>query len=103
MPWRASVTAHKDARARLWHVPSKSPDLNPVEKFWAWVRKALHRKDLEDLMKKRAVPGRMAYKERVRRLSRSPKAEQVAKNIYRGFRKTALDVKNRWGQASSHG
>jgi len=85
------------------HVPSKSPDLNPVEKLWAWMRKALERKDLEDLMKKRAVPGRMAYKEHVRRSVRSPKAQQVANNIFRGFRKTALDVKNRWGQASSRG
>jgi len=59
--------------------------------------------DLNDLVKKRQVPGRTAYKERVRRLLKSPKAQQVAKNIYRGLRKTALEVKNRGGKASSRG
>jgi len=75
-----SAAAHKKARVRLWNIPPKSPDLNPVEKFWAWLRKALARKDSEDLVKKRPVPGRTAYKERVRRLGRPPKAQQVAKN-----------------------
>ena len=56
-----------------------------------------------DLDKKREVPGHMAHKERLRRLLKSPKAVQVAKNIYRGLRKTALEVKNRGGQASSRG
>ena len=91
------------AAERLWHIPAKSPDLNPVERFWGWVRKRLTAQDLNDLKKGRRVPGRTAYKERVRRLVKSPRAQQVAKNIFRGFRKTALDIKNRRGQASSPG
>ena len=73
--------ALKDAKVRLWHIPAKSPDLNPVEKFWVWVRKQLLKKDLADLMKGRPVPGRTASQGRVRRLLQSAKAQQVAKNI----------------------
>ena len=59
--------------------------------------------DLDDLVNDRPVPGATSYKERVRRVLKSPKAQQVAKNIFRGFRKTALDIKNRKGQAAPRG
>ena len=95
--------AHKKAKVRLWQIPPKSPDLNPVEKFWAWLRKKLGKMDLDDLVNDRPVPGPTAYQERARRVLKSPKAQQVAKNIFRGFRKTALDIKNRRGQAAPRG
>ena len=47
--------------------------------------------------------GAKAYKERVRRVLNSAKAQQVAKNIFRGFKKTALDIQNRKGQAAARG
>ena len=47
--------------------------------------------------------GAKAYKEWVRRVLNSAKAQQVAKNISRGFRKTALAIQNRKGQAAARG
>ena len=43
----------------------KSPDLNPVEMFWGWLRKKLRSMDLEDLRKKRRPLGKTAYTARV--------------------------------------
>ena len=74
-----------------------------MERFWSWVRRALARTDLDDLVKKRPVPGKTAYKERVRRLLKSPKAQTVASNMYYGLRKTARAVKKRGGKASTKG
>ena len=34
---------------RMWQIPPRSPDLNPVEKFWAWVRKQLVAHDAKHL------------------------------------------------------
>ena len=59
--------------------------------------------DLDDLVKKRPVPGKTAYKERARRLLKSPKAQTVASNMYYGMRKTARAVKKRGGKASTKG
>ena len=61
------------------------------------------RTDLDDLVKKRPVPGKTAYKERVRHLLKSPKAQTVASNMYYGLRKTARAVKKRGGTASAKG
>ena len=36
-------------KIRLWHIPKGSPDLNPIEKFWGWLRRELRRRDLQDL------------------------------------------------------
>jgi hypothetical protein len=36
-----SRSAHRRAGIRLWHIPARSPDLNPIEKFWSWLRYAL--------------------------------------------------------------
>ncbi|CAE7507963.1 unnamed protein product, partial [Symbiodinium natans] len=41
----------------LWPVPASSPDLNPVEKFWAWLRRRLRHLDREDLRRKRPPIG----------------------------------------------
>ena len=32
-----SRAAYRKVGVELWHVPPKSPDLNPVEKFWGMV------------------------------------------------------------------
>ena len=98
-----SAKAHKQARVKLLRIPAKPPDLNPMERFWPWVRRALARTDLDDLVKKRPVPGKTAYKERVRHLLKSPKAQTVASNMYYGLRKTARAVKKRGGKASTKG
>ena len=82
-------------KLKLWFVPPRSPDLNPVERFWAWLRKELRRRDLRDLNQKKAVLGKMAYKRRVRAVLKSKQAQQVAKNIAKGFKRVCqIVVKN---------
>ena len=57
---------------------AKSPDLNPVERFWAWLRKKLRRMDLADANAKRPVFGKTAYIARVKRVVQTKKDQQVA-------------------------
>ena len=92
-----SRKAHRDCKVKLWHVPAKSPDLNPVEKFWSWVRKQLRARDFADLKAGRPVPGKTAYKQRLRAVLRSPKAQKVAKAIAKSFRKTCAEVSSKGG------
>ena len=97
---RASVSnaAHKKFKVHLIKIPAKSPDLNPVERFWSWLRRTLRAMDLQDLVKKRPVLGRMAYKQRVKRLIKSPKAKEVAANCFDGLRRVAKHIiKNKGG------
>ena len=58
---------------------------------------------LDDLVKKRPSPGKVAYKGRVRRILESPKAQTVASNMYYGLRKMARALKTRGGKASTKG
>ena len=87
---------------KLWHIPPRSPDLNPVERFWNWVRKEMRKKDLEDLRAKRQVIGKTAYKQRLRALLRSRRAQVVAKNNFNSLVKTCALVVKRKG-ANSRG
>ena len=50
------------AGVRAWQVPVSSPDLNPVEKFWAWLRRRLRAKDCEDLRRRPRPIGKMTFK-----------------------------------------
>ena len=62
---KISMEAYRAKGIALWSVPPKSPDLNPVEMFWGWLRKKLRSMDLEDLRKKRRPWGKTAYTARV--------------------------------------
>jgi hypothetical protein len=97
---RPSRVAHERKNITLWKIPAKSPDLNPVEKFWAWTRVSLRNMDLKDLVAKRPAAGRMLYKQRLVRLLKSSKAKQVAGNCVRGLRKVAREVIRKKGAAS---
>ena len=66
---KASMAAYSPRSITLWSVPPKSPDLNPVEMFWGWLRKKLRSMDLEDLRKKRRLLDKTAYVARVKGLS----------------------------------
>ena len=79
-------------RVELKKLPAKSPDLNPIEKMWGWMRKRLRSMDLADLAAGRAVPGKLAYRERIKRLLKSPKAQEVAKNFFRNLRTVAKKI-----------
>ena len=67
---------HSASKMSLWRVPPKSPDLNPVEKFWGWLRRELLIRDLADLKARRAVLGPSAYKARVTAIMKSKKANE---------------------------
>jgi len=88
----ASRRAMADEGITLWRMPPASPDLNPVEKMWAWLRRRLREKDREDLRRKRPVPGLTAFQARVRAVLASAKAQEVASNIAASFRKTCKEV-----------
>ena len=85
---------------KLWHVPPRSPDLNPVEKFWAWLRKHLRKLDLKDAVAKRPVLTRMAYRERVKRVLKTRKAQTVARNCTLGLRNVCRKVVRGGGVAT---
>ena len=86
-------------RIQLKKIPARSPDLNPIEKMWGWMRKCLRSMDLADLAAGRPVPGKLAYKERIKRLLKSPKAQTVAKNFFRNLRTVAKRVDKAQGKA----
>ena len=99
-PWRVlcdgeSFLHSKDARAAcqrhsisLWKIPPRSPDLNPVEKFWSWLRRELRRRDLQDYRQKKACLTKAQYIARVRQALGTEKAQQVAMRIASCLRKT---------------
>ena len=89
------MMAYRMRGGELVKLRAKSPDLNLVEKMWGWIRKRLRRMGLADLAAKRAVLGRTAYRERIRRLCRSEAAQTVAKNFFNGLanvKKPVLDA-----------
>ena len=95
-----SKVAHKDCGIKLWHIPPKSPDLNPIEKFWAWLRKHLRTLDFNDLKAKRKPLSKPAFRERVRKVLKSQKAQTVAASCARNLRKVCEEVVQKKGAAS---
>jgi hypothetical protein len=81
-------------------IPPRSPDLNPVEKFWSWLRRALGAKDLEDLQCGRAPVDKAAFKLRVQRSLRTRKAKEVASNCTLNLKKVCAEVVRKDGAAS---
>lgn len=96
----ASRTAHRRVNVHLWHIPARSPDLNPVERFWSWVRKQLRAMDFADLRARRPAVQRTALKARVRSLLRTVKAKDVAKKNLLSLRKTCREVVQKKGAAT---
>ena len=78
--------AYEEMNIQIWDVPAKSPDLNPIEMFWGWLRAKLRRMDLQDLKQKRKPLAKAAYKQRVQKVLKSKKAQDVAKACARKFR-----------------
>ena len=81
-------------------IPPRSTDLNPVEKFWSWLRRKLRAMDLKDAVATPPVLGKMAYKRRLRSVCSSQQAQQVAKACARGFRKVCQEVVRNTGAAT---
>ena len=95
-----SRAAYRRAKITLWQIPPRSPDLNPVERFWAWLRKALRAKDLADLKAGKPPLTKAAFQARVRGICRSARAQRVAKNLATLFRKVCVEVVDKHGAAS---
>ena len=84
---------------KTWQVPPRSPDLNPIELFWAWLRKHLRAMDLKDAVAGRPVLGKMAYIARVRRVCATKKAQTVGKNVSLRLKKACQMVIKARGRA----
>ena len=84
--------AYRREKISLWHIPAASPDLNPVEMFWGWLRKQLSKLDQRDLEAGRPVPTKGEYWERVRKLVRSAQGQRVARSDFLGLRKSCRKV-----------
>ena len=93
----AARAAHARTRVELWHIPPRSPDLNPVEKYWVWLRRRLRAMDLADLTAGRKPVTKPALKSRVRSLVQTAKAKVVAKNVVLSLRKTCEEVLKKGG------
>ena len=93
-----AAAAHREVGVTLWQVPPRSPDLNPVERFWSWLKKHLRAMDLRDAIAKRPPLSKTAYAMRVRQVCKSQKSQQVAMNqvkIQRRVCKKIIKVKGR--------
>ena len=99
---RACQRAYASRNIHLWGVPPRSPDLNPTEMFWSWLRRQLNAMDLQDLKHKRPVLGKAAYTARVRGLLRSRKAQGVASRCASKFRNSCIQVINNKGAAAGN-
>ena len=89
---KEASAAHRACGIKLWKIPAKPPDLNPIERFRSWLTKKLRSMDLADALKGRPVLGKTAYRERVRRVLKSQKAQAVAKNQANTLRKVCKAV-----------
>ena len=69
---------YKTKHIELVVIPSHSPDLNPIEKFWGWLKRELRRLDLRDLKSGRPALGKTAYKARIRLVLRRKGTQKVA-------------------------
>jgi hypothetical protein len=97
---KETQAAHEKVAVELWHIPPRSPDLNPVERFWGWVRKRLRAMDLADLTAGRRAVKKAALKARVRNLLKTQKAKEVGKSFVLSLRKTCEEVKKKKGAAT---
>ena len=89
-----------DTRVALWQIPPRSPDLNPVERFWAWLRRKLRAMDLKDVVAKHPVLGKIAYKSRVR-IYVFFAAGAASSRGTRGLKKVCMEAFRNEGAATS--
>ena len=98
-----STAAHEEVGVDLWTVPASSPDLNPIEQMWAWLRKELRRLDREDLVAKKPPILRIGFQARVRKVLATQKAQRVASKIAGGFKKKCKEIVAKQGKTMARG
>ena len=79
--------------------PAPGSRLNPVERFWAYLRKRLEAMDLRDLIEKRPPVDKAGLRARVRLVVGQQKSKAVAKNLVAGLLKTCKLVQKNKGAA----
>ena len=84
----------------MWRIPPHSPDLNPIEKFWSWLRRELRKRDLDDFKNKRPPLTKPQYIARVRQVLATPSAQTKARNIANGLKKVCTEVVAKKGAAA---
>ena len=94
-----SATRLSSAQA-LCFFPPHSPDLNPIEKFWCWLKRELRRLDLRDLKSGRGVLGKTAYKARIRSVLRKKGTQKVASRFSAQLYSACQEVIKKKGAAS---
>ena len=99
---RKSMQAYRRKNVSLWICPPMSPDLNPVEMFWGWLRKKMRNMDLTDMRKRRPPLGKAAYVLRIKSVVQSNKAQDAAKVFARKLRSTCKLVCERQGAAADN-
>ena len=95
-----SKKAHDLDSVSLWKIPAHSPDLNPIEKFWAWSNRELRHRDLADLKSKAPPLTKTKYMERVKQVLQTQKAANKVASIIRGFRQTLKEIEKKKGAAA---
>ena len=86
----------------MWQCPATSPDLNPVETCWGWMRRKLRKMALADLKAKRTVLQKPEYIARIKSIFRTGKAQQVANAFAWKFRSSCKQLVLRRGAAADH-
>ena len=95
-----SKTAYLENHAKLLHIPPRSHDLNPIKSFWGWLRKELRRRDLEDLRLDRPPLSKAQYKQRLKQVLGTAKAQKVAKAKFRNLKRVCKEVVQKKGAMS---
>ena len=75
---KESKKFYKKNNIELLCIPPRSPDLNPIEMYWAWLRKALRRQELSDLRAKKPALGKTAYRARIKAFLKTKRAQTVS-------------------------
>ena len=85
-------TFYKRKDIKLLQIPPRSPDINPIEMFWSWLRKHLRLLDLEDLRRRRRPLVKATFKARVKSVLRSRHAQRTAIADFRALKKKCKEV-----------
>ena len=99
---RLPTAARRTAGSKLWTIPPKSPDLNPIERIGAWLKKKLRAMDLAGALEARFVLGKTAYIECARRVLKSSRAQSVAKNQANTWHKVCKAIVQKKGAAGGN-
>ena len=97
---KACKAAYKKEKIIVLTLPPKSPDLNPIEKFWGWLRRELQVRDLQDLQARKPALSKEAYKTRIRNLLKTQRTQRIAARFATDLIKVCREVNKKGGAAA---